>query len=289
MGPGSTSTTSETRRGRAGPVLDAYLAEVEAGRPVDPEEWVGRHPAIADRLRACLKASTWSRRRPRRWPSRPEPVRVDAGRGDADADRPPIDPTPTRPTARRLPRHPRARPRRHGRRLRGRAALAGPSRGPEGPAVRRRHRPATDRPVPRRGPGGLAPEPPAYRPGLLGRLPARRPLLRHAAHRRADPRRVGSTSSAARGRDRRPLPTPREPGSASTASISTRTRSPASAVAGAGEAPPAIGPPSSTSARHRRPRRPSSGRPPGWAARPPRPSSTPTSRACSTATSSRRT
>jgi eukaryotic-like serine/threonine-protein kinase len=36
-------------------VLDAYLAEVEAGRPVDPEEWVGRHPAIADRLRACLK------------------------------------------------------------------------------------------------------------------------------------------------------------------------------------------------------------------------------------------
>ncbi len=36
-------------------VLDAYLAEVEAGRPVDPEEWVGRHPAIAGRLRACLK------------------------------------------------------------------------------------------------------------------------------------------------------------------------------------------------------------------------------------------
>src|SRR5262249_2929297 len=36
-------------------VLDAYLAEFEAGRPVDPEAWVGRHPAIADRLRACLK------------------------------------------------------------------------------------------------------------------------------------------------------------------------------------------------------------------------------------------
>jgi serine/threonine protein kinase len=36
-------------------VLDAYLAEVEAGRPVDPQEWVDRHPAIAERLRACLK------------------------------------------------------------------------------------------------------------------------------------------------------------------------------------------------------------------------------------------
>ncbi len=36
-------------------VLDAYLAEVEAGNPVDPEEWIGRHPAIASRLRACLR------------------------------------------------------------------------------------------------------------------------------------------------------------------------------------------------------------------------------------------
>jgi tetratricopeptide (TPR) repeat protein len=35
--------------------LEAYLAAVEAGEPVDPEEWVNRHPAIADRLRACLK------------------------------------------------------------------------------------------------------------------------------------------------------------------------------------------------------------------------------------------
>ena len=37
-------------------VLDAYLAEVEAGRPVDPEEWIRRHPAIAGRLRACLRS-----------------------------------------------------------------------------------------------------------------------------------------------------------------------------------------------------------------------------------------
>ncbi len=36
-------------------MLAAYLAEVEAGRPADPEEWVARHPDIAERLRSCLK------------------------------------------------------------------------------------------------------------------------------------------------------------------------------------------------------------------------------------------
>lgn len=36
-------------------VLDAYLAEVEAGNPVDPEDWIRRHPAIESRLRACLR------------------------------------------------------------------------------------------------------------------------------------------------------------------------------------------------------------------------------------------
>ena len=48
-------------------VLDAYLVLVEAGRPVDPEELVARHPAIADRLpEPASRASTWWRRRPRR-------------------------------------------------------------------------------------------------------------------------------------------------------------------------------------------------------------------------------
>ena len=36
-------------------VLADYLAEVEAGRPADPEEWIAKHPAIAERLRTCLK------------------------------------------------------------------------------------------------------------------------------------------------------------------------------------------------------------------------------------------
>ena len=35
-------------------VLDAYLADVEAGRAVDLEQLLAAHPAIAPRLRACL-------------------------------------------------------------------------------------------------------------------------------------------------------------------------------------------------------------------------------------------
>jgi eukaryotic-like serine/threonine-protein kinase len=35
-------------------VLADYLAQVEAGRVVDPEEWIEQHPAIARRLRTCL-------------------------------------------------------------------------------------------------------------------------------------------------------------------------------------------------------------------------------------------
>jgi serine/threonine-protein kinase len=35
-------------------VFDAYLAELEAGRPVDPARLLADHPAIAEELRACL-------------------------------------------------------------------------------------------------------------------------------------------------------------------------------------------------------------------------------------------
>ena len=34
--------------------LSAYLADLEAGRPVDADRLMADHPAIADRLRACL-------------------------------------------------------------------------------------------------------------------------------------------------------------------------------------------------------------------------------------------
>jgi tRNA A-37 threonylcarbamoyl transferase component Bud32/tetratricopeptide (TPR) repeat protein len=37
-----------------GRIFDAYLAELEAGAPADPERLLAEHPALADRLRACL-------------------------------------------------------------------------------------------------------------------------------------------------------------------------------------------------------------------------------------------
>ena len=86
----------------------------------------------------------------------------------------------------RLPPHPRGRPRRHGRRLRGRADFAGPARGAEGAAVRRDDGPAAAAALPERGAGGGVAAPPAHRARLRRRLRARRPLLRHAVHRGAD-------------------------------------------------------------------------------------------------------
>ena len=62
--------------------------------------------------------------------------------------------------------------------------------------------------VPRGGPRGGLPASPAYRPGLSGRVRGCCPLLRDAAHRRADPgrgHRGGSAEPrASEGRSRRP-------------------------------------------------------------------------------------
>jgi WD40 repeat protein/tRNA A-37 threonylcarbamoyl transferase component Bud32 len=46
----------------AGRVFDAYLAELEAGRPADPERLLAAHPNLADRLRACLEVMDWADR-----------------------------------------------------------------------------------------------------------------------------------------------------------------------------------------------------------------------------------
>ena len=46
----STSEDAEVAR-----VLDEYLADLEAGRPADPERLLAEHPAIASQLRACLE------------------------------------------------------------------------------------------------------------------------------------------------------------------------------------------------------------------------------------------
>jgi serine/threonine protein kinase/Flp pilus assembly protein TadD len=73
--------------GELAQVLDAYLAEVEAGRPVDPEEWVERHPAIAARLRACLKSLHLVEAAAEALALGPQPVRFDAeGQDNADAE-----------------------------------------------------------------------------------------------------------------------------------------------------------------------------------------------------------
>jgi serine/threonine-protein kinase len=37
-----------------GRILEAYLADLEAGRPVDPERLLAEHPSLADQLRSCL-------------------------------------------------------------------------------------------------------------------------------------------------------------------------------------------------------------------------------------------
>jgi serine/threonine protein kinase len=53
--PSTNGASAQPGEDELAQVLDDYLAEVEAGRPVDIEQWVERHPAIADRLRACVR------------------------------------------------------------------------------------------------------------------------------------------------------------------------------------------------------------------------------------------
>ena len=79
-------------------------------------------------------------------------------------------PAPALAAARRLPHPPRGRPRRHGRRLRGRAGVAGPARGPEGAAAASccstpRHK----RRFEREAQGGGAAAPHQHRAGLRRR------------------------------------------------------------------------------------------------------------------------
>ncbi len=102
-------------------VLADYLAEVEAGRPVDPEKWVEDHPAIADRLRMCLKGLHMV-----------EELACSIGAGAAGSDTEAEGPTLG---DFRIVRHAGAWG--DGRGIRGRAAIARSPRGSEGAAVRR--------------------------------------------------------------------------------------------------------------------------------------------------------
>ena len=57
-----TATCCDTLDAEAGRVFDAYLADLEAGRPADPEGLIAAHPHLADRLRACLDVLRWAER-----------------------------------------------------------------------------------------------------------------------------------------------------------------------------------------------------------------------------------
>ena len=48
-------TCDEGEDAELGRVLEAYLADLEAGRPDDRERLLAAHPAIARQLRACLQ------------------------------------------------------------------------------------------------------------------------------------------------------------------------------------------------------------------------------------------
>jgi serine/threonine-protein kinase len=56
-GPAPTQRTDQATAEEAevARILDAYLADLEAGRPVNPIDLLARHPVLAPRLRACLE------------------------------------------------------------------------------------------------------------------------------------------------------------------------------------------------------------------------------------------
>ena len=56
----SSADSDDGHDAEVGRVFDAYLAELEAGRSVDPEQLCAEHPHLADRLRACLEVMDWA-------------------------------------------------------------------------------------------------------------------------------------------------------------------------------------------------------------------------------------
>ena len=154
--------------------VEAVKARLEAGEPVDLDDYRRQDPARAERLRRLLPTIGMMADLGRS--PDPEPSRS-LGPGSA--------PILGRRHAGRLPHRPGDRPRRHGRRLRGRADLAPPPRRPQGLAVRLGARPQAAPAVQERIAGRGPPAPPQHRAGARGRLRAGRALLRHAVHRRA--------------------------------------------------------------------------------------------------------
>ena len=277
---GMNPTGEPDREERLNEVLLAYVEALEAGREPDRGQLLAAHPDLRPDLEAFFAGHDEVERLAAPAASRGAGRRPRSGRPAARCGRTPR----TRASAElgRLPPPARGRPRRHGRRLRGRADLARPAGGAEGAAVRRGARPAAAAALPERGAGGGAPAPREHRAGLRRRLRARRPLLRHAVHRGPDPRRADRGAAPARDEQAPAHARPTEPDDRTASTLTVGLAR--------------VGP----GARPRSPRRPSpaSGRRtaagistgwPGWAGRRRRRWSTPTRRGSSTATSSRPT
>ena len=160
-------------------VLDGYLAAVEAGEAVDPEELVGRAPGNRRRLSSCLAVL------------RDVASRVEGSSELGVAVDPSVD---TRLGDFRILR---MIGRGHGDCLRGRSGLLHRRVALKVLPVRGGARSPAVAAVSDRGPGRGPVAPHEHRADLLGRLRARRALLRDAVHRGPDPGRL----------DRRPAPT----------------------------------------------------------------------------------
>ncbi len=156
----------------------------------------GERPAVRGVCRATPRAG---RRDPRAVPGAGHRR---AGRGDLSRTASEARGAgPGAVAGRRLPDRPRDRPRGHGGRLRGRAGLARPPRGPEGPALAGGPGPHDAGAVPPRGPrlGPAAPH--QHRAGLRGGPGGRRPATTRCSSSRARAWTRSSTSCGGYGAD----------------------------------------------------------------------------------------
>ena len=60
-------------------VLESYLAQLEAGRPADPEGLIAAHPGLARPLRACLRVMHLAQGLDEPGELRVRPIAVDCG------------------------------------------------------------------------------------------------------------------------------------------------------------------------------------------------------------------
>ena len=166
------SESDDSRYLLYGRIAEQIEAARRSGRPPDVRPWWPHTRTWRTRsANSSPPCRSW-----RRSSQKPNAMSSSGRRGDDRVAR----------RAGRLPHPPRDRPGRDGGRLRGGADFARPPRGPEGAAVCRDVGPTPVAAVPQRGPGGRRPEPSQHCRHPLGRLRARRPLLRDGVHRGAD-------------------------------------------------------------------------------------------------------